>query len=212
MNKLVFALLMTLFVVVLPLIGNPPLLLTFKAIMIAITGMLLLLTQPKFTVTETKENRNTDKNSVLLIIGATCFCVIIAEIEWAYWGIPSVQLDPLSLLGLAIMLGGIGFRIWAIRTMGRNFTATVRIRKEHQLIKTGPYAIVRHPSYTGAFLMIAGIAVFLESVFSIFLTIFLLTIVYYIRIRSEEKVLVEHFGDIYTSYARDKKKLFPFIW
>lgn len=212
MNKTIFSILMILLIVVLPLLGNAQLLLSLKAIMIAVTGMLLMLTQPKFTVSETKENRNTDKNSVLLIIAATCISVVMAELEWAYWGIPSLKFSPLSIIGLLMMIGGIAFRIWAIKTMGRNFTATVRIKKQHQLIQSGPYAIVRHPSYTGAFLMITGIAVLLESVFSIFLSLFLMTFVYYVRIESEEKVLKSHFGDIYSNYAKDKKKLFPFIW
>lgn len=212
MNKVAFALVVMLLVIIMPLMGDVHLIFTFQTAMIVITSLLLMLTQPKFSVSETKENRNTDKNSVLLIIAASCLSVIMAEIEWAYWGIPNESLNALSVLGLMMMVGGIAFRIWAIRTMGRNFTATVRIKKEHELIQTGPYSIVRHPSYTGAFLMITGIPVFLGSVFSIFLSVFMMTAVYYIRIKSEEKVLVDHFGDIYLNYAKNKKKLFPFIW
>lgn len=212
MNKFAFAIIMILLIVVLPVIGSPELLWTFKIITIAITGILLMLTQPKFSISETKKNKNTDKNSVLMIMAATCISVIMSEIEWAYWGIPVLDVRLLSLIGLTMMIGGITFRIWAILTMGKNFTATVRIKKEHELIRTGPYAIVRHPSYSGAFLMITGIAVFLESLFSIFLTIFLMVIVYYIRIKSEEKVLINHFGNNYINYAKDKKRLFPFIW
>lgn len=212
MNKVAFALVVMLLVIIMPLMGDVHLIFTFQTAMIVITSLLLMLTQPKFSVSETKENRNTDKNSVLLIIAASCLSVIMAEIEWAYWGIPNESLNALAVLGLIMMVGGIAFRIWAIRTMGRNFTATVRIKKEHELIQTGPYSIVRHPSYTGAFLMITGIPVFLGSVFSIFLSVFMMTAVYYIRIKSEEKVLVDHFGDIYLNYAKNKKKLFPFIW
>jgi protein-S-isoprenylcysteine O-methyltransferase Ste14 len=67
-------------------------------------------------------------------------------------------LSPTFLLGISTMLFSAALRVWCYRTLGRLFTFEVTIKREHTLITSGPYAYVRHPSYTGVVLMLVGVA------------------------------------------------------
>ena len=67
-----------------------------------------------------------------------------------------------DVLGAATGLSGLSLRWWSQRELGSMFTFEVGIRKDHRLVESGPYAVLRHPSYTGLLLGIVGIAVFLR--------------------------------------------------
>lgn len=77
------------------------------------------------------------------------------------YGSPTV-LDAIPKLTLPFLCGVVIttisalLRVWCFTTMGPMFTFEVTVRKEHKLVTTGPYAIVRHPSYTGVYLMLVG--------------------------------------------------------
>ncbi|EKM52186.1 uncharacterized protein PHACADRAFT_262698 [Phanerochaete carnosa HHB-10118-sp] len=76
----------------------------------------------------------------------------------------SVNVDPLSIspafvVGTLLMALGALIRVVSYRYLGRYFTFQLSIRKNHQLVTSGPYAIVRHPSYTGAYIYMLGVAV-----------------------------------------------------
>jgi len=68
----------------------------------------------------------------------------------------------LDMAGAAIAWGGLGLRWWSQNQLGRLFTFEVGIRKGHKLVQSGPYAILRHPSYTGLAVGLAGVALFLR--------------------------------------------------
>lgn len=63
------------------------------------------------------------------------------------------------LVGVVALIWGSGVRLWCFHTLGSLFTYEVSIQAEHELIVSGPYAIVRHPSYTGLVVMLAGAAI-----------------------------------------------------
>ncbi|EKM51775.1 uncharacterized protein PHACADRAFT_262111 [Phanerochaete carnosa HHB-10118-sp] len=68
-----------------------------------------------------------------------------------------VRITPLWLTG-CLLTGGAGcLRLWAFRTLGRLFTFEMSIKKDHVLVTSGPYAIVRHPAYTSAVLLGVGV-------------------------------------------------------
>jgi protein-S-isoprenylcysteine O-methyltransferase Ste14 len=96
--------------------------------------------------------------------------------------------------------------------LGKNFTATVKITKEHELIKTGPYKVIRHPSYLGALIAIIGCPVFLNNTYTIFISCIAMMIAYYFRINVEEKTLSNHFGEFYEDYKKTTYRLLPLIW
>ena len=75
----------------------------------------------------------------------------------------SLRLTPISALACALGISGGLIRVWCHRELGRFFTWEVAVRDDHQLITSGPYSIVRHPSYTGWLLLVSGNFLLLHS-------------------------------------------------
>ena len=115
-------------------------------------------------------------------------------------------------VGMTLILAGVGIRIWAIRTLGAFFTATVQIKGEHRLVREGPYRLVRHPSYLGAFMATLGCAILLQSWVGLLLAAALMLLAYSIRIKVEEEALIQAFGGQYTAFQQEAKKMIPFLW
>jgi protein-S-isoprenylcysteine O-methyltransferase Ste14 len=115
-------------------------------------------------------------------------------------------------IGLIMLAGGITIRSIAIYTLGRYFTGTVLIRKDHQLIRTGMYRHIRHPAYAGLLLAHLGIGL----AFSNWLTLCFSSIPYVIaaayRMRVEEQALRDAFGAEYLGYSKISKRLIPGLY
>lgn len=128
----------------------------------------------------------------------------VGTVEW--------QAPAVSMAGLAIAAFGTGLRYWAILTLGRYFTSAVMIQSDQRLIVHGPFRLLRHPGYTGVLLFGLGIGlVFANPLASLG---FVLTqgaaLIY--RIRIEEAVLRQSFGETFETYARKTWKLVPFVY
>ena len=132
------------------------------------------------------------------------------------WAVPAADIPgsgwPLLLGGLVLMWGGMAVRVWAVRTLGSLFRTVVVIQDKHQLIIAGPYRLLRHPSYAGSLLTLAGIGLALGNWLSLLVAVLGALIGFTRRIPVEEAVLQTHFGDDYTAYARHTWRLVPFIW
>lgn len=119
---------------------------------------------------------------------------------------------PLFWAGCATMLAGIAFRAWSVRALDRYFTVDVAIGPEHQLVRTGPYRVLRHPSYNGALATFYGFGVALGSAWSLAVVAVVVTAAFLWRIRVEEAALRGAFPADYAAYARETKRLLPFVW
>jgi protein-S-isoprenylcysteine O-methyltransferase len=111
--------------------------------------------------------------------------------------------------GALVALAGFALRLWAIRALGRFFTAEVRVVGDQTVVRDGPYAWLRHPSYTGALLVAAGQAVALQSATGVLLVAVLCVPAYLYRIRVEEAALVDRLGAAYVDYRRTIPALLP---
>jgi protein-S-isoprenylcysteine O-methyltransferase Ste14 len=116
-----------------------------------------------------------------------------------------------NLLGLGLITLGFIILIVAHLTIGRFQASTLIIREDHQLITHGIYSLVRHPIYLGVILVAMGIPICTASLYG-FLIMSALVPVFLVRIRLEEKLLVEEFGEVYLVYRRRTRKLIPFIY
>jgi protein-S-isoprenylcysteine O-methyltransferase Ste14 len=65
--------------------------------------------------------------------------------------------EPFFYIGIVLMLAGIVFRQWSIWILGRFFSTRVRIVSDHRIVMEGPYRVLRHPSYTGMFIILLGL-------------------------------------------------------
>jgi protein-S-isoprenylcysteine O-methyltransferase Ste14 len=95
-------------------------------------------------------------------------------LHWLYLQIWPVGLWPFWL-GAVVLLAGLLFAVWARAHLGRNWSRSVTIKQDHELITSGPYAVVRHPIYTGILTGFLGTAIALSEVrgFIAFVFIFL---------------------------------------
>jgi protein-S-isoprenylcysteine O-methyltransferase Ste14 len=116
------------------------------------------------------------------------------------------------VVGLSVMCLGTVLRYWSVHVLGRFFTVTVDIGEGHRVIDTGPYALLRHPSYTGMLVVYLGIGVALDSWLSVAAVVVLPTLAVLNRIRHEEAVLVTQLGRDYELYQGRTKRLVPGLW
>src|SRR5690348_15664321 len=101
--------------------------------------------------------------------------------------------------GIALTFLGVAFSIWAGYCIGENWSARVTLKVDHQLIRSGPYAYVRHPIYTGLIIACAGAALFIGQVRCV--VGLLIAIVEFSRkAAKEEKLMVAEFGETYEQY------------
>ena len=148
------------------------------------------------------------------------FVIVIAEYYILFWAAEYFgfayrrflpDLEIYRWIGLLMTIAGVAFAIWARVTLGRNWSGTVTIKQDHELIRTGPYALVRHPIYTGITLAVIGTAIFNGQIRSLILILATFSVLIY-KIRMEEQFMTEQFGSEYTNYRQKTKTLVPFLW
>jgi protein-S-isoprenylcysteine O-methyltransferase Ste14 len=118
----------------------------------------------------------------------------------------------LEITGLIFILLGLSVRVWTRLTIGGMYSGYLRVKVGHILVMEGPYRTVRHPGYAGFVLMALGLAIGYCSVLGLAAIPVLLLPGLAYRMRVEEKLLTDRFGEEYRTYARRTKKLIPGIW
>lgn len=113
-----------------------------------------------------------------------------------------------ALAGAALALLALAISIWAIASFPRVATGHF-VLSDHQVVDSGPYAYIRHPFYSGVFLLWVGLILAFPH-WSV-LAVFLLYVVpsYLNYIHAEERMLIDHFGEAYLAYQRRTGKLCP---
>jgi protein-S-isoprenylcysteine O-methyltransferase Ste14 len=115
-------------------------------------------------------------------------------------------------IGLCVLAAGVAFRTWAMLTLGRLFKFVVVIQDDHRVITSGPYRLLRHPSYTGALVAFLGAGIALDSWLSIVALGVIPLLAILVRIRKEEAELANGLGPDYTTYASRTRRLVPGLW
>lgn len=115
-------------------------------------------------------------------------------------------------LGVAVVFAGVALRAWAIVTLGRYFRREVTIEHGQRLVRSGPYRMLRHPSYTGLLLSMGGLALAFGSWVGAAVALMVVFVGLLPRIRVEERALANAFGEEYAAYASSTARMFPHIW
>lgn len=115
-------------------------------------------------------------------------------------------------IGIAVMLAGLVFRWYAIRVLGKYFTRTVATRAGQYVVDTGPYRLIRHPSYSGALLMFLGMGIAMTNWAALLAIMAGAAIGYGYRVRVEEQALCADLGQPYRDYMLRTKRFVPFVW
>jgi protein-S-isoprenylcysteine O-methyltransferase Ste14 len=111
-------------------------------------------------------------------------------------------------LGVTLTAAGLLLCIWARRTLSERWSDKVALKVDHQLIRRGPYAYLRHPIYSGVLLAIAGTALAIGEWRGL-IAFFLLGTNYFVKAKREEWILAARFGDSFTEYKRQAGFLAP---
>lgn len=118
----------------------------------------------------------------------------------------------LTAAGLLLMWTGLAIRIWAIVVLGKSFRTTVEVDTDQHVVDSGPYRWVRHPSYTGIVVLLAGLGLVYGNWPALVILVVLPAGVLIHRIFVEEAVLTEVIGRAYADYAARTKRLVPGLW
>ncbi len=121
------------------------------------------------------------------------------------------QLSIWNITGLTLFVVGLTIALVAVFTLRRFYLSTLVIIEDHQLITHGIYRFTRHPIYFGVLIGIMGVPVYAPSLYG-FLILSLLIPIFLNRIRMEEELLTEEFGDAYRAYKETTRKLIPFVY
>lgn len=108
----------------------------------------------------------------------------------------------ISAIGFGMFFVALLIRNWAIRSLGKYHSPHIEIKKNHKLIKNGPYAYIRHPYYVSVILEILGLPLIPNSYYTFLLALFVYIPFLFIRIRFEEKVMTVTFGENYSNYKK----------
>ena len=146
-------------------------------------------------------------NIIVITVALTAAGMLTASLRNSAW-----QFGPTGLAGPIVMWAGLVVRIWAIVVLGQSFRTTVEVDTDQRVIDRGPYRWVRHPSYTGILILMAGLGLVYGNWPALAVLLVLPTGVLIYRIFVEEAVLTEVTGRAYADYAARTKRLVPGVW
>jgi protein-S-isoprenylcysteine O-methyltransferase Ste14 len=154
-----------------------------------------------------------EDRTYFVLIPALAGSIIAAEILGRSGGLPwpGGVVWPF-VVGLVLIAAGLGLRAWSIAVLGRFFQYRIKVQPGHQVVTGGPYRYVRHPSYTGIALVLAGIALACDDVWSLVAVAILGGTGLWVRIRAEERQLTQALGADYERFAAGRKRLVPWVW
>lgn len=149
--------------------------------------------------------------NIIIITAAVVAAGILTSVlkNAAAWQFGSTGL---SVAGPVLMWTGLVVRIWAVVVLGKSFRTTVEVDTGQQVVDSGPYRWVRHPSYTGILLLMAGLSLLYGNWPALAILLVLPAGVLIHRIFVEEAVLTEVIGRAYTDYVARTKRLVPGLW
>ena len=136
----------------------------------------------------------------------------LSPLEYLYFATFQPHTVWMEAIGVGLVLLGSTLFVWARRTLGRHYSGHVSVKKEQELVQSGPYRVIRHPAYAGFLFMAFGLALGYSSLLGFVSTLFILLPATVYRIHVEDRMLAEHFGTQFDKYARNKKRLLPGIW
>jgi protein-S-isoprenylcysteine O-methyltransferase Ste14 len=115
-----------------------------------------------------------------------------------------VAADVVTLCGACVL-------IWARTVLAANWSGSVQLQEDHELIIRGPYRYARHPMYSGLLIMVVGGAIFFARPGGVVVVVAFFILIW-LRVRREEAVLKQHFPEAYPAYKRRVNALVPFVF
>jgi len=156
----------------------------------------------------------TNEPHVYRILRLTILCTtfVLLLTTWLRFGPLGWRFVPenpaLEWAGVAVTFAGLAITVWARICLGTNWSDKIVLKENHELIRTGPYAFMRHPIYSGVLLAIAGTAV-VEGEWRGVVAFCLLLATYAIKARKEDQLLRAAFGQAFEKHLQQTGFLLP---
>ncbi|HEY0759136.1 MAG TPA: isoprenylcysteine carboxylmethyltransferase family protein [Acidisarcina sp.] len=173
--------------------------------------ILVCLVMSPFTKTAYKrESLRSELN--YLLPGALAAYLLFASRTTPYWfNRPAYTVSlPVAVVGFVVAVCGITTSVWARFALNKNWSGTAELKRDHELVRRGPYRITRHPIYSGFLLALFGSALERGLIRS-FVAIAAFALCFYIKSLAEERLMVERFGGSYLRYRSEVRQLVPFL-
>jgi protein-S-isoprenylcysteine O-methyltransferase Ste14 len=138
------------------------------------------------------------------------FIVVAVDFAVPHSDWRAIALHPawIRILGLAILVAGTAFTIWARLALGAMWSAAPAVKEEHELRTTGPYGVTRHPIYTGLLAMVLGTGLLIgDGRFLVAFPVYVVLVE--IKLHIEERLMLAEFPDDYPRYRRQVPQLVP---
>jgi protein-S-isoprenylcysteine O-methyltransferase Ste14 len=157
-------------------------------------------------------NVESSDRSLWLIGPGFLVALTAAPLEYMYLPPLLPRTHAVEFIGLWLIGTGLGLRLWMRWVLGQRYAGPLQGRISQHLVQTGPYRFLRHPGYASLGLMTIGLCVGYSSLIGLLAILALLLPGVAYRIRMEEKLLGERFGDKYRTYVQRTKRLIPGLW
>lgn len=126
------------------------------------------------------------------------------------WGV--LYHNPIDAwIGVCITLLAFVLGLWARLHIGKYWSGTVTLKREHKIIDTGPYRFIRHPIYTALLTAAFGTAMAAARK-EAFVGVLIMVIAYIVKLKREERMMLKEFGRDYADYMTRTRALFPYIY
>jgi protein-S-isoprenylcysteine O-methyltransferase Ste14 len=162
--------------------------------------------------TKATDLQHADAHSLPIIWFTLLPVVLLAVYIVGRFPMPMFPDSGYRVWGLVVLYIGLVLRVLAVRELGALFTVQVTIRQGHKLKTDGLYRYLRHPNYFAVLICFTGFGITLNNWISLALVVLVVIAVFILRIRIEERILVEQFGDEYLDYKKRTSGFIPGVY
>lgn len=130
-------------------------------------------------------------------------------LDFANYNLSPAAINPAGELGLVFMALALGLMWRAHQDLGSNWSPTLELRRDHQLVTQGIYGLIRHPMYTSHLAWCIAQMLMVHNWIAGPFSLVTFLLIYFLRIPAEEKMMLEHFGDAYRTYCQRTGRIIP---
>jgi protein-S-isoprenylcysteine O-methyltransferase Ste14 len=187
-----------------------------RAVIVAASVVMIAIRAPhgkRSRAVKTVKSRKGTREAVLLILAWIGFLVPLVWAASPVFAFAEYPLHPAPLVaGIACLAAGLWLFYRAHADLGSFWSVTLEVRENHRLVSQGVYRLVRHPMYSALFLYSIGQALAVPNWVAGPSYLVSFGILFAFRMRAEEQMMVDAFGDQYTTYMAKTKRLVPGLW
>ena len=187
-----------------------------KAVILAASMVMVAIRAPhgqRSRGVKVVKNRKGNREAILLTLAWLGFIIPLVWVASPAFSLAEYPLRPGPLIaGVVSLLIGLWLFYRSHVDLGTNWSITLQVREHHQLMTQGVYKSIRHPMYSALFLYSLGQVFVVPNWIAGPSYLITFGVLFVFRIRHEEKMMLEEFGDVYAIYMAKTKRLVPGIW